>query len=90
MARPEGTLKLTSNTEPKMNAPLDARLVASTKSDLYTMQYFYRGMIVYVKDEDAYYKLINDLPAFSASWELYGGEFSINETTEKAIDKMFE
>lgn len=90
MSRQEGTYKLGSNMEPKVNAPVDARLVVPTKSDLYAFQYFYRGMVVYVKDEAAYYKLINDLPAFPASWELYGGGGELNEITEAAIDEMFE
>ena len=92
MARPEGTLKLTSNTEPKMNAPLDARLVAPTKSDLYTMQYFYRGMRVYVRDEGVYYELINDLPQYEASWRSDGdggGEYVLVDISDAEIDAMF-
>lgn len=89
MSRQEGTLKLASNMEPRVNAPVDARLVVPTKTDLYAMQYFYRGMLVYVKDEDAYYKLVNDLPAYPASWAFYG-QAGMEEITEAEIDAMFE
>lgn len=90
MARPEGTLKLSSNTEPRMNAPLDARLVVPTKSDLYTMQYFYRGMIVYVHDIGEYYELVNDLPQFEASWKAHAGsEFNLIEMSDAEIDALF-
>ena len=57
MSRQEGTYKLGSNMEPKVNAPVDARLVVPTKSDLYAFQYFYRGMVVYVHDTGEYYEL---------------------------------
>lgn len=89
MARQEGTLKLNSNIESRFNAPLDARTGVPTKTDLYGLSYAYRGLIVYVKDEDAYYKLINDLPAYEASWILYGAGGDFNEITEAEIDSMF-
>ena len=71
-----------------MNAPVDARLVVPTKTDLYNMEYFYRGMRVYVHDEGVYYELINDLPAYPASWVLYD-QVGMEEITEAAIDEMF-
>ena len=91
MARQEGTYKFGSNLEPKFNAPVDARLVVPTKTDLYTMQYPYRGMKVYVQDEDAEYKLVNDLPAYEASWQVVGsGEgYDLVEITTAEIDAMF-
>ena len=89
MARQEGTYKFGSNLEPKFNAPVDARLVVPTKTDLYTIQYPYRGMKVYVQDENAEYKLVNDLPAYEASWALCG-QTEIEEITEAEIDEMFE
>lgn len=89
MARQEGTLKLNSNIESRFNAPLDARTGVTTKTDLYSLPYAYRGLIVYVKDEDAYYKLINDLPAYPASWILYGVGGDFDEITEAEIDAMF-
>lgn len=89
MARQEGTYRFSGNFEPRFSAPTDARLSANTKADLYTIQYAYRGMIVYVKEEDAYYKLINDLPAYEASWILYGAGGDFSEITEAEIDAMF-
>lgn len=92
MARTEGSLKLSSNFEVRLNAPVDARLVVPTKTDLYSMEYFYRGMRVYVHDEGVYYELVNDLPAFEASWKQIGdgGEYDFVEITEADIDAMFE
>lgn len=89
MARQKGTLKISSNLEPLMNAPLDARFTVETKEDLYGLDYSYRGLQVYVIDEDAYYKLINDLPAFEASWVLIGNGEEYDEITESDIDAMF-
>ena len=91
MARQEGTYKFGSNLEPKFNAPLDARLVVPTKADLYLMQYWYRGMRVYVKEEGIRYELINDLPAFEASWKEVGegAGYDLIEITNAEIDAMF-
>lgn len=89
MARQEGTYKFTSNIEARFSAPMDARQAVETKTDLYTIAYGYRGLLVYVKDEDAYYKLVNDLPAYPASWVFYG-QAGMEEITEAEIDAMFE
>ena len=61
--------------------------VVQTKQDLYTLDNTYRGMIVYVIDEDQYYKLINDLPSYEASWVIYTN--GMEEVTESEIDAMF-
>lgn len=89
MARQEGTYKFTSNIEPRFSAPMDARQAVEVKTDLYSIPYGWRGMLVYVKEEDSYYKLVNDLPAFPASWVFYG-QAGMDEITEAAIDEMFE
>lgn len=92
MSRQEGTYKLGSNMEPKVNAPVDARLVVPTKSDLYAFQYFYRGMRVYVHDEGVYYELINDLPQHEASWRSdgdAGGEYILVDISDAEIDALF-
>lgn len=68
MARHEGTLKLTSNIEPKMNAPLDARLVVQEKGDLYTLEHPYEGMIVSLKTGGAF-QLVGPDQADEANWE---------------------
>lgn len=52
MARPEGTLKLSSNIEPQVGAPLDARAIVPTVADLTlaaSFPYSYVGMIVSVQ-----------------------------------------
>lgn len=52
MARPEGTLKLSSNIEPQVGAPLDARAIVGTVADLTVagnFTYSYVGMIVSVQ-----------------------------------------
>ena len=68
MARQEGTLKLTSNIEPKMNAPLDARLVVQEKGDLYTLEHPYGGMIVSIKTGGVF-QLVGPDPSNEANWE---------------------
>ena len=91
MARQEGSLKLANNFEMNTSAPMDARLVVPTKTDLYTIRYCYRGMRVYVHDEGEYYELVNDLPTYEASWKTVseGGGVNIIEMTEAEIDAMF-
>ena len=52
MARPEGTLKLSSNIEPQVGAPLDARAIVGSVADLTVagnFPYSYVGMIVSVQ-----------------------------------------
>ena len=52
MSRREGTLKLSSNIEPQVSAPLDARTVVQTKAELTApgnFTYAYVGMIVAVE-----------------------------------------
>lgn len=68
MARQEGTLKLSSNLEPKMKAPLDARLVVPAKADLLTLEYPYPGMTVAVLEDGMSYKLDGENPAQESSW----------------------
>lgn len=76
MARKKGTLNLSSNLEPSMNAPLDAREVVNTINDLTdsaSFPYFYEGMTVYVKAESKSYTLVgNDTTDFN-NWEISGG-----------------
>lgn len=62
----------------------------NTKTDLLSLAGVTRGSIVYVKDEDTYYKLINDLPTYEASWDEWGNEaVNIIEMTEAEIDALF-
>lgn len=59
-----------------------------TKTGLYALQNTHRGMIVYVIDEDKYYRLVNDLPAFEASWKEWASD-DLVEMTDAEIDALF-
>ena len=91
MARQKGSLNLSGNLEPGFDAPLDARLVVPTKEDLYTFEFFYRGMVVYIHSTGEYYELVNDLPQYEASWKPHaaGGEFNLIEMSDAEIDALF-
>lgn len=71
MARREGTLKLTSNFEPRVAAPLDARSKVATLAELTasgTFPYPYTGMEVYVTSEQKKYLLIGNDTTVAANW----------------------
>lgn len=71
MARREGTLKLSSNIEPRVAAPLDARSKVASLADLTasgTFPYPYTGMEVYVASEQKKYLLIGNDPTVAANW----------------------
>lgn len=75
MSRREGTLKLSSNIEPRASAPLDARLVVPTLADLTTsgaFPYPYVGMIVSVQSEGKAYMLTASDSTVSANWKEVG------------------
>ena len=72
MSRQQGTFNLSGNLEPLFDAPLDARLVVPTKSDLYAFQYYYQGMIVSVKSDDTAYLLVGNDPSQESSWKELG------------------
>lgn len=75
MARTKGTLSLSSNIEPSMNAPLDARLVVNTVADLTasgSFPYFYEGMVVSCKGNRKLYQLVGNDPTASANWSEVG------------------
>ena len=55
MSRTKGTFTLTSNIEPKVGAPLDARTIVKLKNDLTangTFEYPYIGLTVFVTEEN--------------------------------------
>lgn len=61
--------------EPKVDAPLDARLQVKTKADLTangSFPYRYRGMIVSVESEEKAYMLIGADPTFITNWKEVG------------------
>lgn len=75
MSRREGTLKLSSNIEPRAAAPLDARLIVPTLADLTAsgaFPYPYVGMIVSVQSEGKAYILTANNPTVSVNWTEIG------------------
>jgi hypothetical protein len=95
MARIQGTLKLSSNIEPRVGAPLDARLVVDTKSELTregNFTYCYVGMIVSVKDESKLYILKAKPATEAANWGLVSGpsdaSVQVAELPEASDDEL--
>ena len=75
MGRTKGTYTLTSNIEPKVGAPLDARTVVPLKTDLTangTFDYPYIGLSVFVKEDNKRYTLIGSDPTVVANWREEG------------------
>lgn len=71
MSRTKGTFSLTSNIEPKVGAPLDARTIVKLKTDLTasgTFDYPYKGLTVFVEEENKKYTLIGLDPTVSSNW----------------------
>ena len=76
MARSTGTMKLSSNFEPRLGAPLDGRMVVPTLADLTTsgnFPYPYKGMIVAVQATCKLYVYNGGTITSSSSWEEVGG-----------------
>ena len=95
MSRRKGSLKLGSNIEPQISAPLDARSVVATIADL-TLEgnydYPYEGMTVFVLEDRQMYVLQGDDPTQSAAWSklVSGGSGGSYETIKNSdIDKLF-
>ena len=75
MGRTKGTYTLTSNIEPKVGAPLDARTVVPLKTDLTasgTFDYPYIGLSVFVREDNKRYTLIGADPTVVANWREEG------------------
>lgn len=71
MARTKGTYTVTSNFEPKVGAPLDARTVVKLTADLTavgTFSYPYEGMTVYCEEDETKYTLIGADPTVEENW----------------------
>lgn len=71
MARHSGSFSLGGTLEPKVDAPLDARLVVQTKADLLAASsypYKYIGMEVFVQSEMKKYRLIESDTTDEDSW----------------------
>ena len=76
MARSKGTMKISSNIEPRLGAPLDARLVVPTLADLTTsgnFPYPYVGMLVSVQATKKLYMYNGGTITSSSSWNEVGG-----------------
>lgn len=91
MARAQGTLKLSSNIEPQVGAPLDARTIVSTKTELTTegnYEYCYIGMMVAVQDEGKVYILKAKPATTAANWAevASSGDVGENYYTKQEID----
>lgn len=90
MARQKGTLRVGSNIEAQMNAPLDARQRVALKADLTVAEsfpFFWVGMEVYVADEDAYYQLIAEPTTAITSWrKREAGQGGGGSTLETGIE----
>ena len=94
MARPRGTLKLSSNIEPTVGAPLDARDRVPTKADLTAsgnFPYAWVGMETYVTAEGKKYRLIGDDPTVEANWiDVSGGGDLENYYTKTETNELLE
>lgn len=93
MARPKGTLQLSSNIEPRMAAPLDSRIVCEYKADLINPQsfpYCYEGMSVSVKSEKRMYMLIGSDPTVLANWVDMGPSPVTEEMTFDEIKDIWD
>ena len=96
MARAQGSANFAGSLEVLAGAPIDARLVVNTKTDLTdptSYSYKYIGMIVSVKDEGNAYILTADDTTDLANWKLIGsggGGSSVqsdwNQTDTEALD----
>ena len=75
MARQKGTFTLSSNIENNAAAPLDARMLVKSMTELTdanSFPYFYKGMIVSVQNENKVYHLIGNDPTVISNWEELG------------------
>ena len=95
MTRRKGSLKLGSNIEPQISAPLDARAVVATIADLTqegNYDYPYEGMTVFVLEDRQMYVLQGEDPTQSAAWAKLvsggsGGDYDTIKLSD--IDKLF-
>lgn len=88
MPRKPGTLKMGSNMEPKVNAPLDSRTKVLLKADLIhvdSFPYWYIGMQVFVEEEMKRYTLIGEDTTDITNWKVEsqgGGGSDLQEAIE--------
>lgn len=93
MSRQNGTLRMSSNIEPRVSAPLDARAVCDVKADLTTpsaFPYYYVGMRVSVKAEQSLYMLIGSDPTDINNWKKVDDSSSGKEMTFDEIKELWD
>lgn len=92
MSRQIGTLKISSNFEPRMGAPLDARSIVKLKADLTaanTFEYSYVGMIVVVQEEGKAYILNTKPTTVLTNWRVVGDDQDLsNYYTKSEVDEI--
>ena len=92
MSRQIGTLKISSNFEPRMGAPLDARSVVQLKADLTannTFEYSYVGMMVAVTEESKVYILKAKPTTTLENWSAVGDDQDLsNYYTKQEVDEI--
>lgn len=91
MSRIQGTLKLSSNIEPQVGAPLDARTIVETKSELTregNYNYSYIGMMVSVRDEANVYILKAKPTTVASNWAAVASSDEVGDMyyTKSEID----
>lgn len=82
MARSKGTMKISSNIEPRLGAPLDARMVVPTLADLTTSDNFpypYVGMLVAVQATGKLYILKATPVTTSTNWAEVGSTTDLSD-----------
>ena len=87
MARSIGTMKLSSNFEPRLGAPLDARMVVPTLADLTTSDnwaYPYVGMLVAVQATGKVYVLKAQPVTTASNWAEIGGTTDLSNYYTKS------
>lgn len=90
MARQKGSTSLGNNLELKVAAPLDAREVVETKSDLTdasTWDYPFAGMKVIVRDEAKMYILKQKPHTVAENWVQSGADIDISVLEEEVAKK---
>ena len=91
MARSTGTMKLSSNFEPRLGAPLDARIVVPTLADLTAsgnFPYPYAGMVVAVQATSELYIYNGGTITSSDSWKKVG-DSSLSGTVGSATKSVY-
>lgn len=92
MARSIGTMKISSNIEPRLGAPLDARMVVPTQADLTTSDnwpYAYVGMLVAVQATGKVYILKATPVTTAANWAEVGSTTDLsNYYTKGEVDAL--